>query len=77
MVYGYVMVRKKKPSVLRKSNYEIDLKWVGKRKPPYSLESQYGFGSNPPITVSAESISAARRSLRLPKTIKIRKIKKV
>lgn len=57
-----------KKSKLRE--YEITLKHVGRKKPRY-VESEYGFGMNPPIVVHAKSKKKALAQLRLPKVVKI------
>ena len=57
--------------------YEITLKWVGKGKKPSYVETDYGFGVNPPIVIRAKNKRQAIRMLKLPKTIKIRKIERV
>ncbi|KXH75954.1 MAG: hypothetical protein AM326_08295 [Candidatus Thorarchaeota archaeon SMTZ-45] len=57
--------------------FEVEFEWVGKGKSPSSLEGEYGFGINPPITIQAKSISDAKRQFKLPKSIAIRKITKV
>ena len=59
------------------NEYEIELKYVGKGKRPAYTYSDYGFGTNPPIVVKAKSKADAIKKLKLPKTVKFRKIKKI
>jgi hypothetical protein len=53
--------------------YEIELKdTTGKDR----FEDEYGFGTNPPIVMCAKSGKDAKRQLKLPKGVQIRKIKR-
>jgi hypothetical protein len=57
--------------------FEVTLKWVGKGRPPYYTETNYGFGVNPPIIFEAEDEEDARRQLRLPRTVTVEKVRRV
>lgn len=57
--------------------YEIYLKYVGKGKRPAYTHSDYGFGVNPPIVIRARTKKGALKKLKLPSTVKVRRIKKV
>ena len=57
--------------------YEITLKYIGKGKKPRYIHTEYGFGVNPPIVVHAKNIANAKKQLKLPSTVKIRKIKRI
>ena len=57
--------------------YEINLTWHGKGKSPKYTHTEYGFGMNPPIVVNALNMRNARKQLKLPKIVKIRKIVRV
>ena len=57
--------------------YEIELKWVGKKKRPKYISDEYGFYPNPPIVINASSKNAAKKKLKLPRSVKIKSIKKV
>ena len=71
------MVTMKKPIRRTKREYEITLKYIGKGKEPRYVETDYGFGDNPPVVIHAYSITEARNRMKkeLPKTIQIRGIK--
>ena len=56
--------------------YEITLEYIGKKKPQY-IETEYGFGMNPPIVINARGEQEAISQLRLPKTVKIAQIVKI
>jgi hypothetical protein len=58
------------------NEYEITLEYVGNRKQPKYIETEYGFGINPPIVVRAKNKTEAIKQLRLPKTVRIEKITK-
>ena len=58
------------------NEYEITLEHIGRKKPQY-IETEYGFGMNPPIVVHAKSKEEALKQLRLPKTVKVVEIVKV
>jgi len=65
-----------KINLCRKSHrqYEIELKdTTGKDRFP----DDYGFGVNPPIVLCAKSRKDAIRQLRIPKSVKIVKVKRV
>ena len=53
--------------------YEVTLEYVGKGEPHY-IHTEYGFGMNPPITISAKDIEDVKRQLELPSTVKIRRV---
>lgn len=61
----------------RKREYEIRLKYVGKGKEPQYVETDLGFGMNPPHPIQAYSVSDARKQMEkcLPKTVRILGIK--
>lgn len=56
--------------------YEITLQYIGKKKPSY-IDTEYGFGINPPIVIHAKNEKEAVSQLRLPKTVKIAEIVKI
>lgn len=60
-----------------KRGYEITLKYVGKGKEPQYVETDYGFGGNPPVVIHAYTVTDARKQMEkgLPKTVQIRSIK--
>ena len=61
----------------KKRDYEITLKYVGKGKTPQYVETDLGFGMNPPHPIRAYSVSDARKQMEkvLPQTVKIQSIK--
>jgi len=59
------------------NEYEITLKYIGKGKKPSYTETDYGFGMNPPIVLRATNKKNAIKKLILPKTVRIKNIKKV
>jgi len=59
------------------NNYEVTLEYIGKRKRPQYTYTEYGFGTNPPICIRAKNITNAKKQLKLPSTVKIKKIKRV
>lgn len=52
--------------------YEIELK-----SNKNTFDEEYGFGSNPPITIMANNKKEAINKLKLPKSVKINKIKQI
>jgi hypothetical protein len=52
-------------------DFEFTLEWVGKGRMPARLESEYGFGTNPPVIIRAETLGKAKKQLNLPKNIRI------
>ena len=59
------------------NTYEVTLKYVGKGKKPHYTYTEYGFGTNPPISIRAKNKENAKKQLDLPSTVKIASIKKV
>lgn len=58
-------------------DYEVELQWIGKRKMPSYILTEYGFKYNPPITIRAKSMADAKKQLILSKYIRIKNIKEV
>lgn len=56
--------------------FEIELIYVGKGKEPDFMRDDLGFPGNPPIVVRAKNRASARRRIKLPKTVKIKSIKR-
>ncbi len=56
---------------MAKKQFEVDLIDTTNSN---RFDDEFGFGTNPPITVSAKNKSEAREMLTLPKGIKIRKV---
>lgn len=59
------------------NEYEITLEYVGKGKEPEYIESEYGFGMNPPIVIRAENKKEAIRQLKLPGEVHIKKVQEI
>jgi hypothetical protein len=55
--------------------YEVTFEWVGKGERPVYLDTEYGFGMNPPIVVFGRDKKEALRTLKLPGSVKVRAIK--
>ena len=56
--------------------FEVELKFKGK-KPKKEYESEYGFGTNPPIVLLCKSKSDVLKKLKLPKYVKVKRLKEV
>lgn len=57
--------------------FEVELKWVGKGKKPKYATLDYGFETNPPIVINANNKKNALKKLKLPKTVKVKRIIRV